>query len=114
MLTLTVVWGAGDIPRLLLRTVAADRRVAGGQPPRYAADDDCPAGGGHPEPAVLARRHWSGSECWVASESALDRFRLVHIPAAGSGEDTCTSARMPAAGDPNLGYRAGSAGLAGG
>lgn len=44
---------------------------------RYAADDDSPAGCGHPEPAVLARRHWSGSECCVASESALDRFRLV-------------------------------------
>ena len=27
---------------------------------RYAADDDCPADCGHPEPAVLARRHWSG------------------------------------------------------
>ena len=46
---------------------------------RYAADDDCPAGCGHPEPAVLARRRWSGSECCVASESALDRFRLVWI-----------------------------------
>lgn len=27
---------------------------------RYAGDDDCPAGCGHPEPAVLARRHSSG------------------------------------------------------
>ena len=27
---------------------------------RHAADDDCPAGCGHPEPAVLARRHWAG------------------------------------------------------
>jgi hypothetical protein len=28
MLTLAAVWGVGDIPRLPLRTVAADRRVA--------------------------------------------------------------------------------------
>ncbi len=33
---------------------------------RYAADDDCPAGCGHPEPAVLARWHWPGSGCCAA------------------------------------------------
>jgi hypothetical protein len=26
---------------------------------RYAGDDDCPAGCGHPEPVVLAPRCWS-------------------------------------------------------
>ena len=82
---------------------------------RYAADDDSPAGCGHPEPAVLARRHWSGSECCVASESALDRLRLVWILLRRvRGEDNHASAGIPAAGNPISVTGQVSAGLASG
>ena len=33
--------------------------TARGAAVRYAIDDDCPTDCGHPEPAILVRRHWS-------------------------------------------------------
>ena len=52
-------WSAHPVRRLH-RVINEQKAVARVAAVRYARDEDCRAGCGHPEPAVLAHRHWLG------------------------------------------------------
>jgi hypothetical protein len=57
--------------------VSALNRPRSGTAVRYAADDDCPVGCVHPEPAVLVRRHWSGLlKCCVPAAGGATHLEL--------------------------------------